>query len=178
MSLAARIFQRIKSYLPYQRFSPPDPSNIKRLSESNGRFYPSHIEEHPNEPTPDKFTIVYHPDFGEGVKTKVFFNKGELVFRFDGHLLHHQTLYTLQKNIREFIEDPYFTGKILHSCDPNTTVDMEQQIFWASKDIHPGHYLTMDYESTEDLLFNSFDCQCGSDKCRGFITGKRSNKSN
>lgn len=116
--------------------------------------------------------MEYTQRFGEGVVSKTFFGKGELIFRFDGTVLNHQTLYTLQKRPGVYIEDPFFVGKILHSCDPNTTVDMDNQTFWATRDIQSGDFITMDYESTEDQLFRSFHCQCGSHHCRGHIVGK------
>ncbi|SDN96803.1 hypothetical protein SAMN04487897_106157 [Paenibacillus sp. yr247] len=146
--------------------------NAKQSSENKGRFYPDHFDQHPNEPTKDIFAINYNPKYGEGVIAKTFFRKGELIFRFQGTLLDYQTLYTLQQKQGVYIEDPYFMGKILHCCDPNTSVDMEEQVFWAIKDIKPGDFITMDYESTEDKLFRSFHCQCGSHKCRKLISGK------
>jgi hypothetical protein len=136
------------------------------------RFYPPAISPYKEEPTKDKFAIIHNPDSGEGVIAKVAFKAGDLVFRFSGTRLDYQTLFTLQKQKGVYIEDPFFMGKILHSCDPNTFVDMKTQEFWASKDILPGDYITMDYESTEDELFRSFDCVCGSPTCRGKIAGK------
>jgi hypothetical protein len=146
--------------------------NVKPSLENELRFYPDCIAKHKNEPTKDKFFIATDPKFGQGVVAKVFFRKGELLFRFDGTILDYQTLFTLQKEKGVYIEDPYFMGKILHSCDPNTIVDIKKQLFWASKDIKSGDFITMDYESTEDELFRSFHCQCGSEKCRGLISGR------
>lgn len=128
---------------------------------------------HELEPTRDKFEIVYRCGFGEGIMAKTSFWEGEAIFRFDGSLLTHQTLYTLQMRPGLYIEDPYFMGKTLHSCDPNAYVDMKSQQFWARKHINPGDFITIDYEATEDVLFRSFDCGCGADKCRGRISGKR-----
>jgi hypothetical protein len=82
------------------------------------------------------------------------------------------SIHTLQKKQGAYIEAPYFMRKILHRCDPNTTVDMEEQVFWASKDIRPGDLIMMDYESTEDKLYRSFHCQCGSRNCRKLILGR------
>ncbi|KRF43769.1 hypothetical protein ASG93_02310 [Paenibacillus sp. Soil787] len=172
MYLAAKIFQRIKSLLALINFSHLSALNVKPLLENKDRFYPNHFDHHPNEPTKDKFAISYDQKYGEGVMAKMFFRKGELLFRFHGTLLDYQTLYTLQKKQGLYIEDPYFMGKILHRCDPNTTVDMEEQVFWASKDIRPGDLITMDYESTEDKLYRSFHCQCESRNCRKLISGK------
>lgn len=113
-----------------------------------------------------------HSAYGEGVKALRAFGRGELVFRFDGTLLSHQTLFTLQKRKHLYIEDPYVMGKVLHACDPNMAVDMERQTFHATRDIRTGEFLTMDYETTEDVLFNRFHCRCGSGICRGLIAGR------
>jgi len=43
----------------------------------------------------------------------------------------------------------------------------------AIRDIRPGDYLYMDYAQTEDVLFKQFPCSCGSENCRGWITGRR-----
>jgi tyrocidine synthetase-3 len=146
--------------------------NIKPLSENKERFYPNNIPWRQDEPTKAKFEIIKDPDYGEGVVTKVPFQAGELLFHFQGRLLNYQSLFTLQKRPGLYIEDPYFMGKILHSCDPNVYVDMETQIFRAVRAIKAGEFITMDYESTEDELFRSFYCQCGSDNCRGYIAGR------
>jgi hypothetical protein len=146
---------------------------MKQLLENDLRFYPDYIIAHEYEPTRDKFDIIYHPVCGEGVVSKTFFNAGDILFRFDGNLLNEQTLFTLQKNIGLYIEDPLFMGKVLHSCNPNASVDMTKQEFRALRDIPSGDFITMDYETTEDELFQSFFCQCGSSNCRGNILGRK-----
>ena len=144
----------------------------KRSSEISIRFYPNFIPSHKDEPSRDKFEIVYNDEFGHGVRSKVSFGTGELLFRFDGILLNEQTLYSLQKKPGLYIEDPYLMGKVLHSCDPNTSVDTRIQEFRARREINPGDLITMDYESTEDELFRSFECKCGAANCRGHIKGR------
>jgi len=39
--------------------------------------------------------------------------------------------------------------------------------------IAAGAWLTLDYASTEDVLFRQFACQCGELNCRGWITGSQ-----
>ncbi|WP_347400953.1 SET domain-containing protein-lysine N-methyltransferase, partial [Bacillus thuringiensis] len=90
---------------------------------------------------------------GQGVKAKKSFKKGCLLFRFFGKTRDFQTLYTLQLQKGIYIEDPYFMGRILHSCEPNAYVTMETQEFWALRDIDMGEYITMDYLQTEDKLY-------------------------
>ena len=95
-----------------------------------------------------------------------------LVFKFAGVLLSEVTLFTLQMQPGYHLHDPFFMGKVLHSCDPNMHCDMSTQTFTAIKDIKPGDFLTMDYETTEDELFRSFECQCGAPNCKKLIKGK------
>lgn len=173
MSLAAKIFQKIKLLKALTKYFPLNELNVERLSENENRFYPGHIAKHQDEPVKDKFEIIRHPVYGEGVVSKVFFASGQLVFRFGGILRHDQTLYTLQIEPGLYIEDLYFMGKLLHSCDPNTYMDMKTQECWCRRPIQPGDFITIDYEATEDELFRRFQCQCGSTHCRGQIAGRK-----
>lgn len=137
------------------------------------RFYPSCLPEFENEPTTDRFEIRYVDDgIGQGVVTLVPFEPGEIVFRFTGFLSTEITQFSLQIRESLHLHDPYFMGKILHSCDPNTVCDMEKRTFTATKHIEPGSFVTMDYAQTEDYLFKSFPCSCGAANCRGYVTGR------
>lgn len=69
--------------------------------------------------------------------------------------------------------DPYFTGYLLHSCDPNVSLNMRNRKLTALKFIEAGCFLYMDYAETEDVLFKQFACSCESPACRGWITGRR-----
>ena len=52
-------------------------------------------------------------------------------------------------------------------------LDMNEFEVWALRDIEAGHALTMDYASTEDILFRQFPCLCGTPNCRNWITGRK-----
>ena len=56
-----------------------------------------------------------------------------------------------------------------HSCNPNTTYKGLNVI--ALDNIRCGEELTLDYASFLDENMEPFQCQCGSSKCRGIITG-------
>lgn len=137
----------------------------------NKRFYPEYVERFEYEPDHDRFRIIGDEIKGEGIITLVPFKKNEIVFRFTGEILPYQTLFTLQIRRGAYIHDPYFMGKILHSCEPNLICDMNSFTFTSTREILPNEYLTMDYESTEEELFREFFCQCGSPNCRGLIRG-------
>lgn len=126
-----------------------------------------------NEPTSSKVAVVPCGDKGEGLAACRGFRKGDIVFKFWGRVLNEQSLYTLQIRPGLYIEDPIVMGKVLHSCDPNMSCDMETLTFTAIRPIMPGDLLTMDYESTEDELFRPFGCGCKSSGCRGKIRGRK-----
>ena len=137
----------------------------------NDRFYPSTILPFKNEPTRKKFRIIMEGEKGEGVLTLIPFRKDRVIFSFRGEELPYQTLFTLQIERGRYLHDPFFMGKVLHSCEPNMRCDMRTFTFTALRDILPGEYLTMDYDTTEEELFRSFHCGCGSAACRGLIRG-------
>ncbi len=136
------------------------------------RFYPDFYPRFTNEPTKEMFRIIKTDDVGEGIVSLAPFTAGETVFKFAGVLLSEITLFTLQMQPGYHLHDPFFMGKVLHSCDPNMHCDMSTQTFTAIKDIKPGDFLTMDYETTEDELYRSFECQCGAHNCKKLIKGK------
>lgn len=136
------------------------------------RFYPDAVPLFKYEPSCDDFEIRRISDtIGQGVIALKPFRKGEIVAAFTGFLTDTITQFTLQLNRRSHIHDPYFMGKILHSCDPNMVCDIKKRIFIALKDITAGEPVTIDYAHTEVILFKPFHCSCGSANCRGYVTG-------
>lgn len=136
------------------------------------RFYPKYVPEFPYEPDVNSFSIsLISRDVGSGVVSKKVFSPGEIVFGFTGFVLDTITQFSLRAPNGQHIHDPFFMGKILHSCDPNTSCNMADRIFTARKEILPGDLITMDYEETETVLFKPFQCRCGESNCRGLISG-------
>jgi tyrocidine synthetase-3 len=136
------------------------------------RFYPDFYPTFAYEPTKDRFEIRYIGDgVGQGVVSLVEFEPGDTVFRFTGVFSSEITLFTLRVNDFLHLHDPFFMGKILHSCDPNCHVDMETRTFTAIKPIQAGEFVTMDYAQTEAILYRPFPCECGAVNCRHFIVG-------
>lgn len=144
--------------------------------EPNGRpIYPNHlIPAFPEHPTTDRFDVRGSDDGrGAGLVALVRFPRGTLMARFSGVVRHDLALHTLQISERVHLYDPWFLGMLLHSCSPNVQLDMQGFELWAARDIAVGDWLTMDYASTEDRLFRQFPCQCGTQNCRGWITGRK-----
>lgn len=136
------------------------------------RFYPDFIPPFAHEPTTDRFEIRFIGDgVGQGVVALASFEPGDIIFRFTGTFSNEITQFTLQVTEDLHLHDPFFMGKILHSCDPNAHVDMATRTFTAVRAIRPGDFVTMDYAQTEARLFKPFQCACGSANCRGWVQG-------
>lgn len=149
-------------------------ASLNWMPQIENRFYPEQLPAFPGEPTRDRFDIVRVGDsVGEGVISCVEFQTGDMIFAFTGFFSREITQFSLQVSEDLHLHDPYFMGKILHSCNPNAFCDMQQRVFIAQRDIQPGEFITMDYAQTEDVLFKMFDCSCGALNCRGTVRGRK-----
>jgi len=137
-------------------------------------LYPLSFGNNPLFPQAGDFEVVAKDhNSGHGVITYKKFEKGELLAVVAGEVVGDIRQHTLQISRRRHMYDPYFTGYLLHSCDPNVSLNMRSKTLTALKTIEAGCFLTMDYAETEDSLFRQFPCGCQSDNCRGWITGRR-----
>lgn len=137
------------------------------------RFYPDFMPPFEYEPTGDRFAIqAVDGGRGQGVVALVPFQPGDIVFRFTGFFSSEITQFSLQYAPGLHLHDPFFMGKVLHSCSPNTWCDMATRTYTAVRAIAPGECVTMDYEQTEDVLYRAFHCGCGAPNCRGLIQGR------
>ncbi len=140
----------------------------------DNRFYPEQLPSFEFEPTRDRFAIQQvGQGVGEGVVCLSDFAAGDVVFACSGFFSNEVTLFSLQITPNLHLHDPYFYGKLLHSCDPNVEVDVATRQFIAQRNIKSGEYLTLDYARSEDYLFRAFVCQCGSPACRGVVAGRK-----
>lgn len=137
------------------------------------RFYPASVPVFDFEPLKKFFLIVKSPEpVNEGIVSLVTFKAEDLVAKWTGYHIPFQTLHSLQyKEDSIFIHDPYFCGKMLHSCDPNCRLNMETMEIIALKNINPFDKLTLDYNDTEKELYQGFYCNCGAANCKGYIEG-------
>ena len=137
------------------------------------RFYPDHLPVVPNEARWEDFRVLdVDGKRGQGVLVLRDYSQGSVLFRMNGTLKTEMTLHSLQMAPGLHLDDPYIAGKVLHSCEPNSWLDVETRIYFATRDIEAGELLTMDYDETEDVLFRAFRCCCGSTQCRGTIGGR------
>lgn len=118
----------------------------------------------------------------KGMFAKELIRSGEIVYIKGGHILSRSELFSSEViNSYLPISDEYFLGALSaeeeeaiklynnHSCDPNCGMHGEI-IFVAIRDIQPGEELTVDYAFIDNEDY-SFECQCGSAKCRHTVTG-------
>ena len=119
---------------------------------------------------------------GKGIFAKEDIKKDEIVFIKGGHILTKDEIFSSGVINSYFpISDDYYLGatnkdeedKIKlyqnHSCSPNVGLHGEIT-FIAMRDIFKDEELTVDYAFIDNEDY-SFKCTCGSDNCRGTITG-------
>lgn len=119
---------------------------------------------------------------GKGIFAKEHINKGEIVFIKGGHILTRNEIFSSGTINSYFpLSDDYFLGatnineegsiKLYqnHSCNPNVGLHGDI-IFIAMRDIEKDEELTVDYAFIDNEDY-SFKCTCGSENCRGTITG-------
>ncbi|MCW8863046.1 MAG: SET domain-containing protein-lysine N-methyltransferase [Rhodospirillales bacterium] len=124
-------------------------------------------------PRHSQFEVFSEGAIGRGVRARVDFERGTVMAQFAGHMTSVIMQHTLQVTPTSHVHDPYFIGLLTHSCGPNTFLDMARLEVLALEDISAGTILTVDYATTEDVLFRQFPCHCGSSNCRRWVTGRR-----
>ena len=122
---------------------------------------------------------------GKGFFAKEDISKDEIVAIKNGHIVDKEEAYSLDRDIGDFslqISDEFYICPksreeikdivifINHSCDPN--IGMDGQInYVAMRNIKAGEELCMDYAMAISNEYE-LECKCGSEKCRGIISGK------
>ena len=134
-----------------------------------------------------------------GTFAKEDFKEGQVVHTLTGDWLHKPTKATIQFGEKHL--DSAIGGYINHSCKPNCTIliqlkDMSfieqyvpayvgikgtltsmiisnpRPVVVANQPIFTGQEITFDYNTTEDIMAEPFECLCGSTDCKGTIGGK------
>lgn len=124
------------------------------------------------------FKLIANREFaiGDTVYTNeslLFSEEANIVIEIDGcRKWLDKLIHTVNRGdgIREFF---YFDSFQNHSCDPNTVMIYSSDSVYsviATNPIKIGDDITSDYESFDvGLDGTSFECSCGSDKCRGIV---------
>jgi len=121
-------------------------------------------------------TVKPSPVHGLGVFAARDFRKGETVLQYQPRRLTRAEYEALSPAERDYVDIE--KGEILlmntperyvnHSCAPNLRPGTRADI--AARDIKAGEELQTDYVNFF-ISRGSFQCACGSPKCRGTITG-------
>ena len=133
---------------------------------------------------------------GYGIYANRDIRKGEVIFKGEGRAQRIITKRFVEKHWNEdeklhfrryaypisdevFIlwdDDPSEWAPQNHCCTPNTEFDGLNVL--AICDISKGQELTLDYANFLDEHMEPFDCQCGTEGCRGKISGQTGNSLN
>ncbi|MEK7059689.1 MAG: SET domain-containing protein-lysine N-methyltransferase [Patescibacteria group bacterium] len=120
---------------------------------------------------------------GLGLETKADIAKDELLAVRGGVIVHKNEVIKRQSELQggevQITDDVYLAGfteqerlatmmGFNHSCEPNSYVRGQIGIF-AMKDIPVGTELTADYATAYISPTQSFECNCGTPSCRGYV---------
>ena len=132
-----------------------------------------------------KTEVRNSPIHGKGLFANAAISCGEVVAVKGGYVLPSSTWKELEGQLGpaeiQIAEDLFVApvgqderdGSMLyinHSCDPNCAIQ-GQIVFVAMRDIEAGEELSHDWATTDDMDY-VLDCNCGTSKCRGTVTGK------
>jgi len=119
---------------------------------------------------------------GYSVVARALIETGELIGVWSGRVVATDALDELPPEIRhhtvQIEEDLYLASAhaheppdfINHSCEPNAGLN-GQIVIVAMRRIMPGEEVTIDYAMCDGSPYDEFDCACGSESCRGKVTG-------
>jgi len=117
---------------------------------------------------------------GMGVFAVSAIQKGELLAIWGGHIIYASEVSPDMPNPRGVLqveEEHYVYAPVIesadffnHSCSPNAGF-YGQITLVAMKEIEAGEEVCFDYAMCDGSSYDEFDCSCGSENCRGRITG-------
>lgn len=132
-----------------------------------------------------KTEVRNSPIHGKGLFANSAIVRGEIIAVKGGYILPASTWTELERQLGPAeiqIAEELFIAPIVqderegsmvylnHSCEPNCAIQ-GQIVFVAMKDIDVGEELTHDWATTDDSDYE-LDCNCGTPRCRGTVTGK------
>jgi hypothetical protein len=119
---------------------------------------------------------------GIGVFALVAIAPNTTVAGFGGHVVDGRELAALGEAVRIHalqIDDDLFIAStppfdsadfVNHSCDPNCGI-VGSVLLVTMRAVDAGEELCFDYAMTDSDDYDMFVCTCGTDRCRGRITG-------
>ncbi len=107
---------------------------------------------------------------------------GTTVAGFGGHVVDGHELHHLPDDVRvhalQIDEDLFLASTppfdpadyTNHSCDPNCGI-VGSVLLVTIRDVTAGEELCFDYAMTDMDDYDEFTCACGTERCRGVVTG-------
>ena len=122
--------------------------------------------------------VISINDFFTVIATETI-ERGEIIFPLAGNIVKQPSKYSIQINSAEHLlpysnnpEDSSSIWRFMnHSCDPNTSFDIEKMVLVAIKNINPNEEVRFNYNTTEYEMASPFLCKCGSKNCYKEIKG-------
>ncbi len=115
--------------------------------------------------------VAWEPD-GKRVRVRACVPKDTPILKISGSMVGSPGPATIQADRDfHFRDDGAPWESVIHSCDPNCAIDFNSWTFYSKRPIQSGELLTYDYFTTEWEMAAPFRCACGSENCRGFISG-------
>jgi hypothetical protein len=121
--------------------------------------------------------VVEHARLGRHVVTDRVIEEREVVAIWRGYEITEATARSLERPLRDQLlqigfetflandDDLCVVDFINHSCEPNCGF-LDATTLAAMHRIEPGASITFDYAMSDSNSFISFDCECGSSRCR------------
>ncbi len=123
----------------------------------------------------NKYELRKSPEKGEGIFATELFKAGETVIvGVIGKMLDKNDSHASQIGEHKFVRHAGLIPKVNHSCEPNCGIRVNEtgaHDFVAMKDISVNEEITFDYGMRNYIIDFFPNCRCGSEKCRGRITG-------
>ncbi len=115
---------------------------------------------------------------GKCVEATEVIPEGTVILRGWGYLVPQRTRHSLQVDHDTHVVIHSPIEMINHSCEPNCGVVVRRGVpcmeIHAMRRIEPGEELRTDYGTFEyEIEFMTEPCLCGTESCRGRITGYR-----
>ena len=126
----------------------------------------------------DGFELREAAGRGEGVFSTRSFKAGEIVMvGIVEEVLEENDSHASQVGENEYVLHAGSTSKVNHCCDPNCGISVNEtgaHDYVAMRDIVVNEEITFDYAMrNHGVDYFPKQCMCGSERCRGRITGWR-----